>query len=211
MTAILIIIILVVVAAAVAGGVLATRARRKKQLRGQFGPEYDRAVEGHGSERDAQRALEGRQERRSQLDIRPLDPGERDHYAETWRATQSRFVDRPEESIREADVLVAEVMRRRGYPMDDFDQRAADVSVDHPHVVENYRAAHEISGRHEQGQASTEELRRAMVHYRALFDELLGEGSATTAHDGAAAPAHGHAAEQPAPAQDHPPAERRPA
>ena len=200
MTTILIIVLVVIVAAAVAGGFLAGRARRKKQLRGHFGPEYDRAVEGHGSERDAQRTLEGRQERRAQLDIQELDPAERDRYAQSWRATQSKFVDHPSEAIREADALVTEVMRRRGYPMDDFDQRAADVSVDHPDVVENYRAGHEISGRHEQGQSSTEELRRAMVHYRALFDELLGEQGSGIGRDDASAPA-----------QNHPPAERRPA
>jgi hypothetical protein len=107
------------------------------------------------------------------MEIVALEPAARQRYAEAWRDTQARFVDSPEQAIREADHLVTEVMRERGYPMEDFDQRAADVSVDHPNVVENYRAAHATSLANDQGRASTEDLRQAMVHYRALFVELL--------------------------------------
>src|SRR6266542_1784618 len=155
--------ILIAVVILVLAGVLVwsvTRQRTSKRLRESFGPEYE---------------LVAREKRREQLDIRTLAPAERQRYGEAWRDTQARFVDSPEQAIREADHLVTEVMRERGYPMEDFEQRTADVSVDHPHEVENYRAAHAISLANEQGKASTEDLRQAMVHYRALFDELLQE------------------------------------
>src|SRR6266508_2676676 len=153
--------ILIVVGIVVLAGVLVwsfSRQHTSKRLRESFGPEYERM---------------DREKRREQLDIRPLDPAQGQRYAEAWRDTQARFVDSPEQAIREGDHLVTEVMRERGYPMEDFDQRSADVSVDHPQVVENYRAAHAISLSNEQGKASTEDLRQAMVHYRALFVELL--------------------------------------
>lgn len=149
---------------------MANRTRRTSQLREGFGPEYDRTVEEAGSRRKAESELRDREKRREELDIRPLAPGARDRFADRWRITQQRFVDDPDEALRDAHVLVQEVMTERGYPMDDFEQRAADVSVDHPHVVENYRAAHAIS---ERDSADTEEQRQALVHYRALFDELL--------------------------------------
>ena len=206
MGAIVILVIAVVVVLAVAG-LLVGRARRKKQLRERFGPEYDRAVGEHGSERDAQRALEGREERRGQLDIRPLEPAERDRYAQAWRETQAQFVDKPSEAIGDAHALVSAVMRERGYPMDDFDQRAADVSVDHPQVVENYRAANAISHRHAQGQSSTEELRRAMVHYRSLFDELLGGDGTAISDDGTGPVERGTT---PQSEHEHAPVEHRP-
>ena len=115
-------------------------------------------------------------QRRDQFEIRDLEPAARDRYAERWRAAQRRFVDQPGPAVGEADALVMEVMRDRGYPVaDEFDQRAADISVDHPEVVEHYRAAHGISGRATAGEASTEDLRQAMVHFRELFVELLGE------------------------------------
>jgi hypothetical protein len=123
--------------------------------------------------RRAESELAERERRREYLEIVPLEPAARERYAEAWRDTQARFVDSPEQAIREADHLVTEVMRERGYPMEDFDQRAADVSVDHPNVTENYRAAHATSLANDQGEASTEDLRQAMVHYRALFVELL--------------------------------------
>jgi hypothetical protein len=126
-----------------------------------------------GDRRGAESELEGRQKRRAQLDIRPLDPAARLRYAEQWRQVQERFVDSPSVAVGEADVLVIEVMRDRGYPMEDFETRVQDVSVDHPHVVENYRAAHRISQANERGEASTEDLRQAMVHCRTLFQELL--------------------------------------
>jgi predicted nucleic acid-binding protein len=151
----------------------ALRASRTRTLKEGFGPEYDRTVADAASKREAEAELTDRQKRREELDIRPLDPGARERYAETWQSTQARFVDDPGGAIAEADVLIQQVMRERGYPVEDFDQRAADVSVDHPDVVNNYRAAHGISIAHERERASTEDLRRAMVHYRSLFAELL--------------------------------------
>jgi hypothetical protein len=153
----------------------ALRARRTRTLREGFGPEYDRTVADAPSKREAEGELLERQKRRDELDVRPLDPAARERYAEEWQATQARFVDDPGGAITEADVLIQRVMRERGYPVEDFEQRAADVSVDHPEVVNNYRAAHAISIAHERERASTEDLRLAMQHYRSLFDELLGE------------------------------------
>lgn len=150
----------------------AYRQRETKRLRSTFGPEYERTVDQSGRGQ-AESDLAARERRRARLDIRALDPAARQRHAEAWRDAQARFVDSPEQSIREADHLVTEVMRERGYPMEDFDQRAADVSVDHPNVVENYRAAHATSLANDQGRASTEDLRQAMVHYRALFVQLL--------------------------------------
>ncbi len=174
---IVLIIILVIVAAVAA--YLAVRfgqRRRTEQLRGQFGPEYDRAVTERGDAGGAEADLVGRRRRRQQLDIRPLDSDARAKYADAWRATQTQFVDRPGDAVQEANRLVIEVMRERGYPVDDFERRAADVSVDHPTVVDNYRAAHAIAEANVAGTATTEDLRRALVHYRALFGELLEDG-----------------------------------
>jgi hypothetical protein len=167
-----IVAIVVIVALAVWA---AMRKRRTESLRRQFGPEYDRAVDGAESSREAESELERRRRRRADLDIRPLASGARVRYAEQWRDVQARFVDDPTGAVAQADTLVTQVMRERGYPMDDFDQRAADVSVDHPDVVEDYRSAHDISTRSANGQAETEDLRQAMVHYRALFEQLLEE------------------------------------
>jgi hypothetical protein len=147
--------------------------RRSRMLQDRFGPEYGRAVAELGSKRQAETELASRQRRREELAIRPLAPAARERYVGMWRKTQARFVDDPAGAVGEADHLVIEVMRERGYPMEDFEQRAADVSVDHPHVVDNYRAAHAISMANDHGKASTEDLRQAMVHYRGLFDELL--------------------------------------
>jgi hypothetical protein len=165
--------ILIIVAAVVVVAIIAwsvARNRRTKGLRDQFGPEYDRTMEQTDSRREAEAELAGRRERREELDIRPLTPAARDRYASTWATVQSRFVDEPVTSLREADRVVADLMRERGYPMDDFEQRAADVSVDHPNVVAHYRAAHEISSKSD---SSTEDMRQGMIHYRALFEELL--------------------------------------
>lgn len=153
--------------------VLLIEQRRKTALRQRFGTEYDHAVRERGSEREAQAALEAREKRVAQFNIRRLSPPERDRYAEHWRTVQSRFVDDPKRAVIEADETVASLMAARGYPMSNFEQRAADLSVDHPHVVQNYRAAHEIAVRHRQGQASTEDLRQAMIYYRSLFEDLL--------------------------------------
>jgi hypothetical protein len=169
---VIIVAAVLVVAAIVAAA--AARKRRTSQLREGFGPEYDRTVDSAGGRRDAERELQERRERREALDIRDLSPAARDRHLESWRVLQARFVDDPGSSVREADRLVQDVMRERGYPIHNFEQRAADVSVDHPHVVEHYRAAHRIWAANERGEATTEDLRQSVVHYRALFDELLG-------------------------------------
>ncbi|MGH3001605.1 MAG: hypothetical protein ACRDM1_02870 [Gaiellaceae bacterium] len=153
-------------------------ARRTRGLQQRFGPEYDRTAESAGSHRRAEAELSARQDRREQLDIRPLPAETRQRYAGQWETVQTQFVDSPAAAVAAADSLVSSVMASRGYPMDDFDQRAADVSVDHPQVVENYRHAHTISLSSAGGSATTEDLRRAMQDYRALFDELLGDDAA---------------------------------
>ncbi len=148
------------------------RRHVRAELRRHYGPEYDRLVQERGEKR-AERAMHDRVKRVERLDIRPLPPDRRDRYAERWKQQQARFVDEPQAAIEDADHLVEEVMMERGYPVGDFEQRVADVSVDHPRVVQNYRAAHEIATRERTGQATTEDLRRAMVYYRDLFMELL--------------------------------------
>lgn len=168
-----IVVILVILAIVGAVGWSYARKQRSRQLRGQFGPEYDRTVQQYQDPQAAERALEYRRERVEHLQIRPLTPQERAHFSEEWHSVQSRFVDDPAGAMAAADTLVTEVMQARGYPMGDFETRAADVSVDHPQVVEHYRAAHTIAERGRGGQANTEELRQAMVHYRALFADLL--------------------------------------
>jgi len=143
------------------------------ELRDRFGPEYDRAVKQHGSERKAEAKLTDRETRVEMLKIRDLDSAERERYLAQWQAVQSRFVDYPKGAVTEADELVSSLMQTRGYPVTDFDQRAADISVDHPRVVQNYRLAHDIALRLGRSEASTEDLRTAMIHYRSLFDELV--------------------------------------
>jgi hypothetical protein len=142
-------------------------------LRQKFGPEYELALREHGSERKAEAKLADRQERIDKLNIRELDPGERERFLKQWESVQSRFVDSPKGAVAEADDLVSSLMRTRGYPVSDFDQRAADISVDHPRVVENYRSAHAIALRVGKDAATTEDLRTAMIHYRSLFEELV--------------------------------------
>jgi hypothetical protein len=167
--AVLVILVIVVV------GLLYMRKRRSAtaELRQKFGPEYDWAVREHGSERKAEAKLEDREKRVDKLTIRDLDPMEHERFSKRWESVQSRFVDSPKGAVAEADDLVSSVMKARGYPVSDFDQRAADMSVDHPRVVENYRSAHEIALRVGKDQATTEELRTAMIHYRSLFEELV--------------------------------------
>src|SRR5580700_4691785 len=142
-------------------------------LRKKFGPEYDRAVLVHGAGRKAEAKLEDREKRVEKLNIRDLDPIEHERFSTRWESVQSRFVDSPKGAVTEADDLVSSVMKARGYPVSDFDQRAADISVDHPRVVDNYRSAHEIALRVGKDQATTEDLRTAMIHYRSLFEELV--------------------------------------
>jgi hypothetical protein len=157
------------------------RGRRTRALKGQSGPEYDRTVEHAGDRRAGERELVDRQKRHEALDIRPLSAQARERYVQSWHATQVRFVDDPAGAVVEADALVQQVMKERGYPTDDFEQRAADVSVEHPDLVERYRTAHGIAQAQERGTASTEDLRQSVRHYRALFEELLGQRTADAA------------------------------
>jgi len=149
------------------------RRRTTAGLRQKFGPEYERAVLKHGSERKAEAKLVDLEKRVEKLNIRDLDPMEYERFSKRWESVQSRFVDSPKGAVAEADDLVSSLMKTRGYPVSDFDQRAADISVDHPRVVENYRSAHEIALRVGKDAATTEDLRTAMIHYRSLFEELV--------------------------------------
>ncbi|MPZ23024.1 MAG: hypothetical protein GEU28_05660 [Dehalococcoidia bacterium] len=178
--------VVIVVAAVIALVVIAAlgwmvyQQKQREQLREGFGPEYDRTIEERGSRGKAEAELRERQERVDKLDIRPLDPNERERFAKSWAATQAHFVDDPTAAVTEADRLCGDLMQVRGYPVGDFEQRAADVSVDHPWVVENYRAAHNIADENASGVATTEDLRQAMVHYRSLFEDLLETGPTTS-------------------------------
>ncbi len=165
-----VVILVIIVAVAL---YIRKRKRTTAELRGRFGTEYDRAVQRHGSERKAEAKLTDRTARVEMLKIRELDPTERERYVSQWQAVQSRFVDYPKGTVTEADELVSSLMQARGYPVTDFDQRAADISVDHPRVVENYRSAHDIALRVGGSGITTEDLRAAMINYRSLFDELV--------------------------------------
>jgi hypothetical protein len=167
---------LIIVAAAIVVGILAWyfyREQRSRRLRSQFGPEYEHAVRRFGGRPQAEEALAARQKRVEKIHVHSLSVHEKDRFADQWHEVQSHFVDDPAGSIRAADLLVNDVMTARGYPMAEFEHRADDISVDHPQVVRNYRAAHTIALRREKGQAGTEDLRHALVYYRDLFDELL--------------------------------------
>ena len=174
------IIIIVVVALTVLAVVVTVliKSRRTSKLRDRFGPEYERAIDESGGRRKAEAELHDREKRVEAFGVKPLRTGERERYGATWRKVQSEFVDDPKAAVTHADELLAEVMSARGYPVGDFEQRSADLSVDHPIVVQNYRAAHDIAVRHARGEASTEDLRQAMIHYRALFDDLVSESDA---------------------------------
>jgi type II secretory pathway pseudopilin PulG len=179
----LIVILVVAVLAIIGIALMVTRSRQRDRLQEHFGTEYEHQVEAAGgSKAKADAELLKREKRVQKLDIRPLSPAERDGFADEWQKVQARFVDDPERSIALADALVAEVMKARGYPVQDFEQRASDISVEHPKLVENYRAAHEIAVRHSRGQAGTEDLRAALLGYRSLFDELLGAQQPELAH-----------------------------
>ena len=149
------------------------RRRTSADLRQKFGSEYDRALQEHGSERKAEAKLADREKRVEKLNIRDLNSTEFELYSRRWESAQSHFVDSPKGAVTEADDLVSSVMKTRGYPVSDFDQRAADISVDHPRLVENYRSAHEIALRVGQDEATTEDLRTAMIHFRSLFEDLV--------------------------------------
>jgi hypothetical protein len=170
---IIIIVVLVVVIAGIILGLIFARRKRSEQLHEHFGSEYDRTVQTTGDEKKAQTELNERQKHVEALDIRPLSVSERDRYLADWTAVQSKFVDEPGQAIVDADRLIIEVMQLRGYPVSDFEQRSADISVKYPALVSNYRGAREIAIKNKQQQANTEELRQAMIYYRSLFEELL--------------------------------------
>jgi len=153
---------------------VAVSRHRRRQLQKRFGPEYVRTVRHLGNLDQAETELAKRQARVEHLHLHPLEAADRTRFSDRWRRLQMRFVDDPQMAVTEADTLIGELMQARGYPVADFEQRAADVSVDHPIVVENYRTAHAIALRRRTGQGTTEDLRQAMVHYRLLFDELMG-------------------------------------
>jgi hypothetical protein len=154
---------------------LSSGRRRTERLKHQFGPEYDRTVAEAGEQKAAEKELLARERKRTKLDIRPLSRDALQAYSNRWLQVQTAFVDSPSSALDDADGLLNDVMRERGYPVDDFDQRAADISVDHPAVVENYRAAHAIHTSNQNGDGGTEKQRQAFVHYRALFDKLLDQ------------------------------------
>lgn len=200
------IIVLVVIGAVViilAAFLLAQTSQRRRRLKQQFGPEYDRTVDAEDDRRAAEARLRERQERHEKLDIRSLDGSKRDVYSDRWIAVQEHFVDDPRSAVAEAGTLLTAVMHDRGYPTDEgYDQRLADLSVEHGRTLSRYRMANEISERAERNEASTEELRRAMVDYRALFDELL-EAPVSTSQEGRRATA----GRQTPPPEARPPAE----
>lgn len=165
--------IVVVIVLVVATLVWLSRRMHRRHMQRRYGPEYDRLVAEMGSRKRAEARLLGRERRVSQYDIRPLSETDRARYMQAWKGVQARFVDDPGEAVGEADQLLGEAMADRGYPMADFDRRSADLSVHYPAVVQNYRAAHDIALKHRAGKASTEDLRQAMIHDRALFEELV--------------------------------------
>ena len=170
-------LIVIVLLFVIVGAVILGRRRSSAHLKEKFGPEYDRTVQQHGSAHKAEAVLSERAKRVDSFKIHELPGRERDQYGADWTDVQRRFVDDPRAAVIEADRLVTKVMSARGYPMGDFAQRASDISVSYPEVVQDYRAARAIVVRHNEGKSSTEDLRQAMVHYRSLFDELLGKGT----------------------------------
>lgn len=182
-----IVVAIVVVAILLAVGIgswISMRKRRTDKLRTKFGStEYARAVKEGGSQRRAEAALDKRADRVEGLNIRPLSAADRARFVESWARIQAQFVDGPGGAVMDADKLLGDVMSTRGYPMSDFEQRAADISVDHPLVLDNYRAGHQCALRQTRGEASTEDLRQAMIHYRTLFEELVGQPEIAKAHN----------------------------
>jgi hypothetical protein len=172
-TRVLIAIAVAAVVIIIVAAILITRSRERKHLKQQFGSEYDRAVMEHGDTRRAEVVLLEREKRVKKFTLRPLSPSDRERYAEDWAAIQRRFVDDPSSAVAQADTLVNTVMVARGYPMTDAEQQAADISVNYPSLVQNYRSATDVMKRHAESRSSTEDLRLAMVNFRALFDELL--------------------------------------
>ena len=179
---VLVIVLLVIIAAAL----FAVRAARRKKLQKTFGPEYDRVVADTGSRTDAEKELLERQKRHAELELRELSPESKARYSAAWEETQIQFVDNPEQAVATADDLVTDLIAERGYPTGDYDDQLANLSVDHARTLGHYRDAHEISRRSRNGEASTEDLRQALVHYRALFADLLGENPVQSTHSSTA-------------------------
>ncbi len=176
-----IVLVVVIIAGLVMIAAAMAQRRRTARLRRRFGPEYDRLVSTKGDRRRAEAELEARLNRVRSMPLRELEPADRARFAEAWRAVQARFVDDPKRVVVQADGLIGETMRARGYSLGDYEQCVADLSVTHPRFVEHYRTAHEVALRTEGGRATTEELRQAMIDYRALFEDLLGKEIAGTA------------------------------
>jgi hypothetical protein len=183
-TVAVVVIVIVVIAVLGVVGFVARGQARRRGLRQRFGPEYDRTVESHESTREAEQELLARQKRHDELEIHPLDPEARERHLAEWRQVQERFVDEPETAVTEADRLLVLVMGERGYPTEGYEQQVSDLSVEHATTIDRYRTAHDISTQAEAKKASTEDLRQAMVHYRALFTELLDtdEDAITNGH-----------------------------
>jgi hypothetical protein len=195
----IVVIAIIVIAVLAAGAILMSR----RNLRQRFGPEYDRVVSETGNRREAEKELRARERRHADLDLRPLSEQSRRRYLDEWEEIQARFLDTPEEAARAGDELVTRLVAERGYPTGDFDEQLAELSVEHAHTLGQYREAHDIVQRHERGDASTEQLRQALVHYRELFTELVGEnptptGDGSVAGDGRArvTPSHEEQEEQ---------------
>ncbi|GAA1563205.1 hypothetical protein GCM10009678_52880 [Actinomadura kijaniata] len=192
-TAVMVVVAVVVIAVLAAIGYFAWKQSRTRRLRRRFGPEYDRAMERHGNRSAAEQELMSREQRHQELELRDLDPRQRELYREQWTHVQEQFVDAPETAVEQADRLVTVVMGERGYPTGNFDEKVTHLSVEHGRTLDHYRRGHAISTRASAKEASTEELRQAMVHYRALFEDLLAvpaaERSATPSPGSAAGPA----------------------
>jgi hypothetical protein len=181
-TLIIVVLVLVVIAF---GGMLLMQRRRSGHLQSRFGPEYERALKETGDKRRAEAELHQREKLVEKLSIRPLERADRERFTTDWHRIQAEFVDDPMASMTRADVLLQQVMSARGYPVENFEQVAADISVDHPKVVQNYRSGHDIAVRHQRGEAGTEDLRQAMIHYRELFDELVTENDGASEQNAA--------------------------
>ena len=172
----IVVVVLILVAALVMVVVSTENARRRREkLRRRFGPEYDRAVQQFGGVAKAERELSARARRMERVEVRELNDADRIHFGNAWSAIQVKFVDNPTEAVHDANQLIKTVMQARGYPVEDFEHRVADLSVDHANVVQHYRAARTLAEANREGRANTEELRQAFVHYRALFTDLLAE------------------------------------
>lgn len=187
-TIIVIVVLLVLLLLGGAASFLGFRHRRSTRLQQNFGPEYKRTVEEAGGRGKAESQLRDREKRHKRLELRPLSDEIRARYRSEWNDIQQRFVDEPGRAVEDADRLTTRIMHDRGYPVDDFEQRAADVSVDHPRVVQHYRAAHDVAVEHEKGQADTERLRGAVTSYRALVDALLEDAAKGPAHEDGTGP-----------------------